>query len=204
MPEDHLPAPSSNPVTWGKWLLPASLLAVAIVGFFQLYAVQAVFFPGKYHRTQLRLINQEYSKIEEKLQDLERKVCDLQQLATMPEQLPPGSAERSSAGSATTPSAGEGRPNSSPGWQAALHAAKKERVYAARKLKQIDVILNSMQRALESQDATVSLGKLEPEQTLAQIRLSRARYQLYVSQLKDLSEKLTTLAQHRASSPPIE
>ena len=78
--------------------------------------------------------------------------------------------------------------------QAAVHAAKKKQVYAARKLNHLGRILPSMQQALEAQlsdtGSASSARKLQMTQTLQQIRESRALWQTYEDRLHDLSIKL--------------
>ena len=84
-------------------------------------------------------------------------------------------------------------------WQAAIHAAKKKQVYAARKLNHIRLILQSMQQDLEAKLSDIgsesSARKPEMEKTLQQIRESRALWQTYDDNLNDLSIKLEKIVE---------
>jgi hypothetical protein len=172
--------PNDNPLRWGKVLLAAGLLLVAISGVLQLQEVQAVFFPGHYHAAELYLIRHECGMIDKGLIALRADMVRLQDLC---------SASRSGV---------EVRPPVNPAWPATLHTAKKDRVYVARKLKYIEIMLQSMQQAIERQfsfpDAVPVDGKPGMEKTLVQIQEIRARCRIYESELQEVSQKLQQLA----------
>jgi hypothetical protein len=191
MKENRLPGPSRDPSRWGKWLLTASLLVVAVQGVFHLYEVQSVFFPGVYHATELNLINKESIKIENTLQNLKVLLDKLQSLCPIPAQ---GQAAPSGSGSSASVQ-GEAR-GLVPAWEYTLYLAKKQRVNAARKLNYIDVILKSMQRSLRAQlsdNSKASMQKPEIEKTLRQIRQERAHWRIYDDRLNKLSQTLVKL-----------
>ena len=92
-------------------------------------------------------------------------------------------------------------------WQAAIHAAKKKRVYVARKLNHLGLILQSMQQDLEAQFSDLgpesSARKPRMEKTLQQIRESRALWQTYEDRLDDLSIKLNKILGLSSNQPAI-
>ncbi len=181
---------------WGKLLLPAGLLLVAVAGFLNLYEVQVVLFPGNYHATKLKLIRMECNFIEKGLIALQTKVAELNAFCVTTKRLTPIPTSPSSAGVALPQSHNDERITSKADW-APLYAAKKKRVYVARKLRYIDAMLQAMQRAIEQQSTShnVSLAKkrFDLEKTLPQIRKIRTRYQTYSSELDKLTEKLNQL-----------
>ncbi len=185
-------------VRWGKLLLPAGLLLVAVSGILQLYEVQAVLFPANYHATQINLIKKECIFIDEGFASLRIEVARLDALCATAKRLSPGSATPSSAGSAAPQPPDDSRITSESAWQATLHAAKKKRVYVARKLRYIDAMLQSMQRAIEQQEISrdVALVPRRPEfqRTLRRIQIIQTRSKIYSSELDKLSEKLNQLA----------
>ncbi len=103
--------------------------------------------------------------------------------------------------------AAQARRSPDPAWQAAIHAAKKKRVYAARKLNHLGLILHSMQQDLEAQlsdpGPESSARKPRIEKTLEQIRESRALWQTYEDKLNDLSIKLNKILASSGSQPAI-
>ena len=103
--------------------------------------------------------------------------------------------------------AAQARCSPDPAWQAAIHAAKKKRVYAARKLNHLGLILQSMQQDLEAQlsdpGPESSARKPRIEKTLEQIRESRALWQTYEDKLNDLSIKLNKILGCSGSQPAI-
>lgn len=195
MKENYLPTPPDNPSRWGKWLLAAGLLLVAIQGFFQLYEVQAVFFPGRYHDVRLNLMSQECSKIESGLQALQDESNVLQGFCHSPGQMNPGSMDRPATGAASITAA--------PGWQNALQAAKQKRVYVAQKLNYLDAMLISMQRSLESKQAPLSNRRPEKEKTLLKIHEILGRCRTYDIDLKNLSTNLNKLESYCKTSQSI-
>jgi hypothetical protein len=191
MKKIRLPS-SINYSSWGKALLAASLLLVTVAGVLQLQEVQAVFFPGHYHAAELDLIRHECGMIDKGLIALRADMTKLQELCTKAAQLETG------ASSPSPPLAAPVRPDAEPAWATTLHAAKKDRVYVARKLKYIDIMLKSMQQAIKrqhsSQASVLVDRKPEMEKTLGQIQKIRTRCQMYDSELHGLSEKLIQLA----------
>jgi hypothetical protein len=183
--------PSPNHSNWGKALLAAGLLLVAVAGILQLQAVQAIFFPGRYHALELNLIRHECAMIDKGLITLRADMAKLQGLCAQAARSEPG------APSPSPQPAVQLRPEAEPAWSATLHAAKKDRVYVARKLKYIDIMLKSMHQAVERQRSSRA-GELdrkpELEKTLGQIQAIRARCQVYADELQKISDKLQQLA----------
>jgi hypothetical protein len=191
--------PSSGPrlksAEWRKLLLAASLLFVFVTGSMQLYEVQNFFFPGKYHAIKLKLIHKEYSKIRQGLTSLQAQVDYLSRLQNQgkPNLI---QVDRSSVPGTSSRPNDNARFTHGLAWPSLIHAAKKKRVYVARKLNYIDMILESMQRSLKAQlpnDGQASTRKLEREKILQQIRKDRTRWQIYHDKLDELSEKLGKL-----------
>jgi hypothetical protein len=198
MRKNLFPDLNLNPSSWGRLLLAAGLLLVFIQGLLQLYEVQNFFSPGKYQVTKLTLFKTEYLKINQALTSLQKQLATLttMQKAQTHSDPVPGSRPLSAVPSPRlAPDAGC---SSDPSWQAAIHAAKKKRVYAARKLNHLGLILQSMQRDLEAQLSGIgsesSASKPRLEKTLQQIRESRALWQTYEDNLNDLSMKLEKIA----------
>jgi hypothetical protein len=170
----------------GQALLAGSLLLVAVGGLWELPSVQAVFFPGSYHAVELKLAQHECGMVASRLIALRSDVAKLQKLATAgPSAPPPDLAIRAHPGS---------------GWPAALHKAKKDRVYVLQKLNYINAKLKSMQGALARQPvrAPVAGADQEPHlaRTLGQIQQIQARCRKFAKELAELSEKITALAGH--------
>jgi hypothetical protein len=184
-----------NSSNWRRWLLAAGLLLVFVQGLLQLYEVQNFFSPGQYQAAKLNLIQKEYRKIDRGLTSLQ------DQLAI----LTPSS--RPSAAAPPPLTAAEARCSPDPAWQAALHAAKKKWVYAARKLNHIGLILPAMQQGLVAQLADAgsesSAQKPRLEKTLQQIQESRALWQTYEDNLHDLSIKLNKIIECGGHPQPI-
>lgn len=193
MKENRLPGASHNPSRWGKWLLAVGLLFVAGQGVFHLYAVQSVFFPGVYYKTELKLINHACSQVDKDLQKLLVKVYDLQKLSSGTGQMRSRPANGLLSSPNNSVSSGGVSANPVPGWRVTLLAAKMERRNVSRKLKKMDIILISMQRSLQSNDVPVALKRAERQKILAQIRQIRERCRIYKNHFKDLSEKLNKL-----------
>jgi hypothetical protein len=199
MKKSPSPGPRLKPSGWGKLLLAASLLLVFVVGALQLYEVQEFLFPGKYHAIKLNLISREYFKIHQGMTSLQAQVdylSRLQKQQGQPNLVPAG---RSPAKDAEPSPADEARLTVEPSWPSLIHAAKKKRVYVARKLNYINVILKSMHLALEAQISDnrsgASTRKLEIEKTLQQIGEDQARWRIYNDRLNDLSQKLGKLVE---------
>jgi hypothetical protein len=199
MRKNLLPGPRLNLSSWGPLLLAAGLLLVFFQGLLQLYAVQNFFFPGKYQASKLNLISKEYVKIGRGLTSLQDQLtilAMLQQARAKPDLV---SSSRPLSGSASPLPADSSRCSPDASWQAAIHAAKKKRVYAARKLNHLRLILQSMQQHLEAKLSNPGSGsparKPEMEKTLQQIRESRALWQTYDDNLHDLSLKLRKIAE---------
>jgi hypothetical protein len=189
MRKNLLPGPRLNPSIWAKLLLAAGLLLVCVQGLWQLYEVQNFFFPDKYYEIKLNLIRKEFSKINHgltSLQDQLHILTRLQQLRPQPNLVP--SSRPLSQSSPPLPAVGAdcGADSS---WQAAIHAAKKKRVYVARKLNHLRLILQSMHRDLEAKLSDIGPGlsarKPEMEKTLLQIRKNLVLWQIYNDNLND-------------------
>jgi hypothetical protein len=189
-----LPGPRLNLSSWGPLLLTAALLLVFFQGLLQLYAVQNFFFPGQYQANKLKLINKELVKIGKRLTSLQNQITILTELQPSPPQPDPVASSRALAASPLPlPAAGVYcSPDSA--WQEALHTAKKKRVYAARKLNHLRLILKSMQLDLEAKLAKPGSGSVartgEMELTLQQIRETRGLWRTCDDKLQDLSIKL--------------
>ena len=170
----------------GKVLLTGSLLLVAVGEIVELPSVQAVFFPGSYHSTELKLVRHECAMVDKHLISLQADVAALQGLtATSPSSSPPDPAVR------TDPE---------PGWAATLHKAKKERVNVLQKLNYINARLSSMQGAISRQTAAAPEAVVDryahPAQALGKIDQIQARCRKYNKEVKELSAKITKLAGH--------
>jgi len=203
MRKNLLPGPCLNPSSWGKLLLAAGLLLVFVQGLLQLYEVQNFFSPDKYHAIKLNLIRKECFKIDRGLTSLQGQLnilTRLQQPRAQPD-LVPSSRPLSDSSSLLPADGARCYPDSS--WQAAIHAAKKKRVYVARKLNHLNLILQSMHRDLEAKLSDIGSGssarKPEKEKTLEQIREIRAIWQTYNDNLNDLSIRLEKLAECSSS-----
>jgi hypothetical protein len=168
--ENRPPGKRLNPSGWGKLLLAAGLLLVFVQGLLQLYDVQKVFFPGRYYADKLNLISIECSKIDKGLASLQTQMDNLSQLQRPQARCDLIPARPSLAGTSSLPAAAGPQSNPQSSWPALIHAAKKKRVYVARKLHYIDAILGSMHRTLEaqlSQNASGSAArKIDREKTL--------------------------------------
>jgi hypothetical protein len=194
--------PRLKPPEWRKLLLAASLLFVFVMGSMQLYEVQNFFFPGKYHAIKLKLINKEYFKIRQGLTSLQAQVDHLARLQNQPGEPDLVAVGRSPAPGASPHPDDKARLTSGQSWPSLMHAAKKKRVYVARKLNYINVILKSMQRSLEAQwseSGRASAPKPEIEKTLGQIRKDWADWRHYHDRLIDLSQKLGKLEEQGPS-----
>jgi hypothetical protein len=189
-------SPRLKPSEWGKLLLAAGLLLVFVMGSMQLYEVQNFFFPGKYHAIKLNLINKEYFKIRQGLAALQAQVDHLSKLPKQPGQANLVPVGRSAVKGAAPLPDDNARFSAGLSWPSLIHAAKKKRVYVARKLVYLDMILKSMHRSLETQlsdRGRASTRKPEIERTLQQIREDRARWRIYHARLNDLSQRLEKL-----------
>jgi hypothetical protein len=200
--EKRPPGIRLNRSGWGKLLLAAGLLLVSAQGLLQLYDVQEFFFPGRYYAVKLNLINVECSKIDKGLISLQVQLDNLAQLQKQQAQRYLILARPSLADPSSLPSAvGPRNPESS--WPVMIHAAKKKRVYVARKLRYIDAILRSMQPALESQlsenGSRPSARKVALEKTLQQIQKVRDLWLTYNDDFQNLSEKLEKLEEYGRS-----
>jgi hypothetical protein len=198
MKKFRLPGLPRNSSGWGKVLLTAGLLLVAVVGVFQLYEVQDVFFPGKYHATELNLISKECVNIAKGLKALRTEVAKLNGFCVPAAQFDYGAPSPGATASSSPQSAHGAQYDAAPGWQTTLYMGKKKRVYVVRKLKHLDAMLKSMQRALEPQkssnDPALASRRLEIEKTLGQIQEIQARCHTYSIELQGLSEKLNQLS----------
>jgi hypothetical protein len=192
-----------NPSGWGKLLLAAGLLLVFVQGLLQLYEVQEFFFPGRYFAIKLKLIRVECQKIDGGLTSLQAQLDNLARLQEQQAQPYLVQAGPSSTGSSLPPSALDPRLKPGSSWPALILAAKKKRVYVARKLRYIDAILISMQPALESQLSGNGSGsparKAALEKTLQQIKAVRALWLIYNTNFQNLSKKLERLAEYGKS-----
>jgi hypothetical protein len=207
MRENPLPGLNLNPSNWGKLLLAAGLLLVFVQGLLQLYEVQNFLFPGEYQAAKLNLFKKEYLKIDQGLTSLQDQLAVLtkMQKARATSDAVPASRPVSPVPSPLLAAGGRCYPDST--WQAAIHAAKKKRVYAARKLNHLGLILPSMQRDLESRLSGIgsesSAGKPWIEKTLQKIRESRALWQTYEDKLNDLSINLDKILECSSSQQAI-
>jgi hypothetical protein len=186
--------PGISQVSWGRILLPIGLLLVAIAGILQLYEVKAFFFPESYYATELKLIRKECGMINKGFISLRAEVDELSVLCV--------SSNPSETGAPPPPSAGSLLPQPATGmptilasdWSATLHAAKKKRVYVARKLRYLNAVLQSMQKSIQqkhvSHDTALSERRPEFEKSLLQIREIQTRCNSYNIELKELSQKL--------------
>jgi hypothetical protein len=199
MRRNLLPGLNLNPANWGRWLLAAGLLLVFVQGLWQLYEVQNIFSPGQYQTAKLDLFNKEYLKIDQGLTSLRDQLAVLTAMQKARANSAPVPGSRLLSPAPPPLLAAEAHPYSDSSWQAAVHAAKKKRVYAARKLNHLGLILQSMQRDLEAQLSNIgpepSARKPRIEQTLRQIRESRALWQTYEDNLNDLSIKLNKIVE---------
>ena len=194
MRKNLLPGLKLNPASWGRLLLAAGLLLVFVQGLWQLYEVQNFFSPHQYQAARLDLFKKEYRKIDQGLTSLQDQLTVLTMMQKARGHSDPGSSNRPASTVPSALPAAEARCSPDPAFQAAVHAAKKKRVYAARKLNHLGRILPSMQQALEAQlsdtGSASSARKLRMTQTLQQIRESRALWQTYEDRLHDLSVTL--------------
>jgi len=192
-----------KPSGWGKLLLATGLLVVFVLGLLQLYPVQHFFFPGKYQAIRLNLVRKECRKIDKGLASLQTQVDNLTRLRDRTAQLTLSPSNRALATPSPTPADGA-RSNPASSWQSMIHAAKKKRVYVARKLNYIEVILKSMDRALNtpcSADGSPSSSRTgENGKTCQQILEIRALLRTACDRLTDLSKKLEKL-QESGTSP---
>ena len=192
-----------KPFGWGKLLLAAGLLVVFVLGLLQVYAVQDFFFPGYYQAIKLNLVRKECLKIDKGLASLRTQVDDLARLRDQTAQLTLIPSHQGSATASAAPADGA-RSNRESSWQSMIHAAKKKRVYVARKLNYIQVTLKSMDQALRTPGAadgsTSSTRTAENGKTYQQILKIQARLRTYNDHLADLSKKLETLQESGTSS----
>lgn len=199
MRKNLFPGPRLNLSSWGPLLLAAGLLLVFVQGLLQLYAVQNFFSPHKYHAIKLNLIRKEYVKIGQGLTALQDQLTILTMLQPPRVQPNPVPSSRPLSDSTSPLPADSSRCSPDSTWQAALHTAKKKRVYAARKLNHIRLILQSMHQDLEARSSNLGSGssarKQEMEKSLQQIREVRELWQTYNDNLNDLSIKLTKIAE---------
>ncbi len=200
MRRNLLPGLNRSPSSWGRLLLAAGLLLVFVQGLLQLYEVQDFFSPGRYQATKLTVIGGEYLKIGQALTSLQTqlpRLAMLQKTRGRPDQVP---AARVSPCLPLRPSC-----SPDPAWQAALHAAKKKRVYAARKLNHLNKILQSMQQTLEAELSDLgpesSARKANLEKTLLRIQESRALWKIYNDSLQNLSVALNEIVGCNSSQP---
>ena len=220
MKEHHLPAPPRNPsqwwrvwekrliavdwfldtvqARWGKRLLVIGLLLVAAQGFFQLYEIQTIFFPGAYYANELYLIGKEYDKISRRLGYFQMKLVEFQEICHTSGLRNPNPSAPSSAGPVASASVIVQSPSPVPGWEKDFYMLKKRKVSLTRKLYIIGVMLDSMQRALEdplsASQTTLSLKEPERKRILSQIREFRRRLQIYEGALQKLLVQFDTLA----------
>jgi hypothetical protein len=178
---------------WAKILLVAGLLLVCAQGLFRLDEVQAVFSPGYRYAAALTEIEGELRLIDRGLQTLQVKVADLAGPAEshLPALSPPeGAAAPGSAGTKELP------PDASQ--EAKIFAAKRNQVYVARKMNLVRVILEALQRSLQSRLATngslAAATRLAMAKTLQQAQEVSQRWQIYHDRLDNLSQKLNNLA----------
>jgi hypothetical protein len=192
-----------KPFGWGKLLLAAGLLLVFVLGLLQVYAVQNFFFPGYYQAIKLNLVRKECLKIDKGLASLRTQVDNLTRLRDQTAQLTLIPSHRALASASPAPADGPWS-NRESSWQSMIHAAKKKRVYVARKLNYIEVTLRSMDQALNTPCAadgsTSSTRTAENGKTCQQILETQARLRTYNDHLTDLSKKLEKL-QESGTSP---
>ena len=193
----HLPGIRLNPSRWGKTLLATGLLLVFVLGLSQVYEVQSFFFPGRYQEQKLHLIEGECLKVKKGLNSFRAEIDKLKTLRETRAQLPAAPPGRELSLSPSSQAAASVRGTPELPWQSRLQAAKKARVYAARKLPLIDIQLKSLQRSLELQGADIgsaaSPAKSEIDRTLQRVQENRACWQAYNDRLNDLSDQLNRL-----------
>jgi hypothetical protein len=213
MRKNLLPGLNLNPSSWGRLLLAAGLLLVFVQGLLQLYEVQNFFSPGTYQAAKLNLFKKEYLKIDRGLTALKDQLTVLTLMQKARAHSGPDPSNRALAAVPSPLQAAPARCSPDPAWQAAIHAAKKKRVYVARKLNHLGLILQSMQQDLEAQLSDLgpesSARKPRMEKTLVHIRESRALWQTYEDKLEDLSIKLNKIIglssnQQATTSPRIK
>jgi hypothetical protein len=114
--------------------------------------------------------------------------AQLHDLSRLQAQLPAGP---SATGSSSPPAARKPEVKADSTWAAKLHAAKKKRVYVARKLRYIDAILDSMQPALKfklAQNPPRSPARRQAlERTLRELQQVRSRWLVYDNDYQKLS-----------------
>jgi hypothetical protein len=207
MRKNLLPGLNLNRSSWGRLLLAAGLLLVFVQGLWQLHEVQNFFSPGAYQATKLNLFKTEYLKIDRGLTALQDQLTVLTLMQKARAHSDPDPSHRALAAVPSPLQAAPARCSPDPAWQAAIHAAKKKRVYVARKLNHLGLILQSMQQDLEAQLSDLgpesSAGKPRLEKTLEQIRESRALWQIYEDKLEDLSIKLNKILGLSSNQPAI-
>lgn len=184
---------------------------MTVAGFFNQYEVQEILFPYNYLENELILIREECNKIEDNLRSLRIKLDGIKTLCGEMGKSPSPTPALSPADAFPSISNHKIPPEFEPAWQEALYQAKKKKVSAVRKLKNIDAVLDSMEITLMKpfNDTKVSkiIGALLTLLTsenpflpdndknirariLAQINDIRAHCQIYQSSLKELSLKL--------------
>ncbi len=197
MKKIHLPGIHLNPSRYGKSLLAIGLLLVFVLGLSQVYEVQSFFFPGRYQEQKLHLIEGECLKIKKGLQSFRAEIDKLKTLRENRAQLPAAPPGRKLSLSPSSQAAAGGRLTPELPWQSTLQAAKKARVYVARKLPLIDTQLKCLQRSLELQGADIGSAaapaKSEIDQTLQRVQENRACWQAYNDRLDELSDQLNKL-----------
>jgi hypothetical protein len=192
-----------KPSGWGKLLLAAGLFLVFVLGLLQLYAVQNFFFPGNYQVIKLNLVRKDCLKMDKGLTSLQTQIDNLTRLRDQTAQLTLIPSNRALANSSSPASADGARSHPELSWQSMIHAAKKKRVYVARKLNYIEVILKSMDRALNTpcsaNGSTSSTRTFESGKTCQQILAIQALLRTYNDRLTDLSKKLEKLEEYGRS-----
>jgi len=189
-----------EPSGWGKALLAAGLLLVLVLGFLQLYPVQNFFFPSKYQAIKLKLVRKECRKINKGLASLQTQVDILTRLRDQTDQPTPTHLNRALSDPASSAPAGGPRSAMELSWQSGIHAAKKKRVYVARKLNYIEMIVKSMHQAVITSCSAEGFGSatctVESGKIGQQILEIQTRWRIYNDRLIDLSKKLEKLEEY--------
>jgi len=180
-------------------MLTIGLLLVFVQGLSQLYEVQKFLFPGRYYEIGLNLVEGEYVKISKGLKSLTADINKLKVLRENLDHLQTQPPDRKLPDSPSSPAGDRVRFIQELSWQSTLQAAKKARVYVARKLPQIDVQLKSMHRSLERQlsdnGCASPTNQPETKKLLQRVQENQACWRTYNDQLNDLTEQLKRLTE---------
>jgi hypothetical protein len=197
MKKFHQPDITRNPSQWGRLLLAAGLLLVCAQGLWQFYELRSYLFPFSYHELKLKLIKEEYGRIETGLQSLKAEIDKLQVLRDQQAHLALLPSSQSSSCPSPPLSGDNAGLEVKSTWQSQIHTAKKNRVYVTQKMNYIRVMLESMDRSLQSKSAdngsAASTINPEMEKILQRVQEDRALWRQYHNDLNNLSGQLNKL-----------